>query len=65
LVQAAWAAIRTKGTIFEWQYQRWARRLGRKKALVAVARKILVVIYEMLKDRMDYIELTEPAWMAV
>ena len=45
LVQAAWAASHTKKTIFSACYHSWAKRLGRKKALVAVAHKMLVVIY--------------------
>src|SRR5882724_6320163 len=34
LVQVAWAASHTKETIFSACYHRWAKRLGRKKALV-------------------------------
>jgi transposase len=60
LVQAAWAASHTKQTIFSATYRRWAKRLGKKKALVAVARKILVVAYELLKERTDYIERLAP-----
>jgi len=40
MVQVAWAASRTKDTIFSACYQRWAKRMGKKKALVAVAHKI-------------------------
>jgi transposase len=56
LVQVAWAAIRTKETIFQAVYHRWAKRLGTKKALVAVGHKILTVIYTLLKDQTDYQE---------
>ena len=38
-------------------YRRWAKRLGKKKALVAVAHKILVIVHRMLKDHTDYQEL--------
>jgi len=64
LVQVAWAASHTKETIFSACYHRWAKRLGRKKALVAVAHKILVVIYHLLKDRTDYQEHWSPAKVA-
>src|SRR5262245_30885607 len=57
LVQAAWAASRTKGTYFQAQYQHLARRRGRKRALVAVAHTLLVVIYHLLKDGTTYVEL--------
>jgi len=56
LVQVAWAAIRTKETHLQAVYRRWVKRLGTKKALVAVAHKILTVIYTLLKDQTDYQE---------
>jgi transposase len=64
LVQVAWAASRTKETIFSASYHRWAKRLGRKKALVALAHKILVIIYHLLKRRTDYQEHWTPAGTA-
>jgi transposase len=64
LVQVAWAASRTKETIFSACYHRWAKRMGSKKALVAVAHKILVVVYHLLKDRTDYRENWKPAPVA-
>jgi transposase len=60
LVQVAWAASHTKKTIFGATYRRWAKRLGKKKALVAVARKILVLAYTLLKIATDYQERLEP-----
>jgi transposase len=64
LVQVAWAASHTKETVFSACYRRWAKRLGRKRALVAVAHKILVVAYHLLKDRTDYRERGSPAKVA-
>jgi transposase len=63
-VQVAWAASHTKETIFSACYHRWAKRLGKKKALIAVAHKILVVIYHLLKDLTDYREAWKPAKVA-
>jgi transposase len=60
LVQVAWAASHTKKTTFGATYRRWAKRLGKKKALVAVARKILVLAYTLLKIATDYQERLEP-----
>jgi hypothetical protein len=57
LVQAAWAASRTKDTYLAAQYRRLARRRGRKKALIAVAHTLLVIIYNMLKKQTPYTEL--------
>jgi transposase len=56
LVQAAWAASHTKETVFSSVYRRWAPRLGRKRALVAVAHKMLVVVWHLLKQHVDYQE---------
>jgi len=56
LVQVAWAASHTKQTILAETYRKTAKRLGRKKALVALGHKILRIIYEMLKEKTDYIE---------
>jgi transposase len=64
LVQVAWAASHTKETVFGACYRRWARRLGKKKALVALAHKILVVVYQMLKDGTSYQEHWTPAPIA-
>jgi transposase len=62
LVQVAWSASHTKGTNFSATYRRWAKRMGKKKALVALGHKILVVIYKLLKDKTDYRERgTAPA----
>ena len=56
LVQVAWAASHTKRTIFGATYHKWAKRLGKKKALVALGHKILVVIYKLLKEKTTYQE---------
>jgi len=50
LVQIAWAASRTKGTYFQAQYHRLARRRGKKRALIAVGHSILIVVHHMLKN---------------
>ncbi len=56
LTQAAWAASHTKETLLSSTYRRWARRLGKKRAIVALGRKILVIAYELLKGGMNYVE---------
>jgi transposase len=52
----AWSASHTKETILSVTYRRWAKRLGRKKALVALGHKILVLIYKLLKEGTTYQE---------
>ena len=57
LIEAAWAAVRKKGTYLSAQYHRIAARRGKKRAIVAVAHSILVIIYHMLRDGSTYREL--------
>lgn len=57
LVEAAWAASRTKDTYLSAQYHRIAARRGKKKAAVAVAHTILVTIYHLLRDGTSYQDL--------
>jgi len=48
LVQIAWAASSTKGSFFKDKFARLAMRKSRKKALIAIARKLGVVIWNVL-----------------
>lgn len=57
LVRAAWGAVRNKNNYFHAQFCRLATRLGKKKAIVAVAHSLLVAIYHMLRDHSDYQDL--------
>lgn len=57
LVQAAWAATRTKDTYLSALYHRLAGRRGKKKAIVAVAHALLVIIYHVLVRNEPYKEL--------
>jgi transposase len=57
LANAAWAAARTKDTYFSSAFRRWCSRRGKKKATVALAHAMLVVIYEMLKTRKFFKDL--------
>jgi len=57
LVEAAWAAALSKDTFLAAQYHRLARRLGAKRAIVAVAHSILVIAYHVLREAKPYHEL--------
>ena len=50
LVEAAWAASRTKNTYLASQFHRLRARRGPKRAAIAVAHSILVVIYHLLQE---------------
>jgi transposase len=60
LVQVAWAASKAKGTPFPAAYRRWSRRLGAKRALIALGHKLLVIVYKVLKERTVYTERPSP-----
>jgi len=57
LVQVAQAAGRSKNTYLSAQYRRIAARRGRKRAAVAVAHTILVIVYHMLRTAAPYHDL--------
>jgi transposase len=57
LMQAAWAASHQKGTYLAAQYKRLVKRMGKKKALVAVGHSILVMAYHVIKNKEGYKEL--------
>jgi transposase len=54
LVQIAWAASRTKGSYFKEKLNQLALRKSRKKALIAIARKIGVLIWNVLYSKQEY-----------
>ena len=57
LIEAAHGAARSKNTYLGAYYQRLKKRLGSKKAIVALAHRILVIIYHLLKEQQSYREL--------
>jgi len=54
LVQCAWGASRTKGSTFMARYQRLRKRMHHNKALIANARKLLVVTWNILAKKEPY-----------
>jgi len=54
IVQVAWAASRTKGSFFMDKFTKLAIRKSRKKALVAIGRKMLVIIWHILSEKTQY-----------
>lgn len=57
LVECAWAAARAKDTYLEAQFWRLARRIGKKKAAVAVGHSILVICWHLLSEGCTYDDL--------
>jgi transposase len=57
LVECAWAAAHSRDTYLGTQFWRLARRIGKKKAAVAVAHSILVISWHLLTNNCDYDDL--------
>jgi transposase len=57
LLQAAWAAVRTKGTYLQSKHKALSARMGSKKASIAICHKILVACFYVLRDKKEYKEL--------
>jgi transposase len=57
LVQAAWAASRSKKSYLGAQFFRIKSRRGSRKAILAVAASMLTAIYFMLRDGVEYRDL--------
>jgi transposase len=54
LVQCAWAAVRKNDSVFRARFQRLAPRRGEKRAIVAVAHLMLLIVYCMLKEGVPF-----------
>jgi transposase len=57
LVQAAWAASRTNNTYLQSKFKAMVARKGGKKTAIAIAHKIIVACYHMLKKKVPFDEL--------
>lgn len=57
LTECAWAAGRSRNTYLSAQFWRLSRRIGKKKAAVAVGHSILVIAWHLLSNDCDYEDL--------
>ena len=59
IIQCAWAASRTKDCFFsKFSYhQTQVRKKNKMKVIVAVARKLLVAAWHVIRDKTDYVDL--------
>jgi transposase len=56
LVESGWGAARKEGSVFQRKFQRWLRKLGTKKATIAICRSLLRVAWWVLKTDHPYVE---------
>ncbi len=59
MIEVAWAAVKKKGSYFKDKYYRLKGRRGAKKAIVAIAHRILLGIYHVIKDGAEFRDLGE------
>src|SRR5919201_2318220 len=57
LGEAAWSIARSRGTYLAARYYRLARRRGKNRAEMAIAQRLLVIVYCVLRDHQPYREL--------
>jgi transposase len=57
LIEAAYSAVRVKDTYLSAQYHRLVGRRGKRRAIMAVAHSILVIVYHLIDRDEDYKEL--------
>ncbi|HKO86185.1 MAG TPA: IS110 family transposase [Actinomycetota bacterium] len=57
LTECAWAAARSRDSYLSAQFWRLARRIGKKKAAMAVGHSILIIAWHLLTDHCDYADL--------
>jgi transposase len=56
LVQCAWVASRKRNCWLQLKFQQLCIRKSNKKALIAIARKLLVIIWHVLTKKIEYLE---------
>ena len=57
LTECAWAAVKTNNTYFRAKFYKLSPRMGRKQALAAIAHKIIINCYHILKYKVPFKEL--------
>lgn len=59
MVEVAWGAVKNKGSYYREKYYSLKARIGSRKAIIAIARRILKAIFHILKYGVSYRELGE------
>ena len=62
LVQAAWAATRSRNTWLSARFWRLANKIGKKKAIIATAHAIVIAVWHMHTNHCDYTDLGTDWW---
>jgi transposase len=56
MITVAWGAVRTKDSYWKALFEKLRKRMKAQKAIVVVARRLLIVIYKTIKNETLYVE---------
>lgn len=56
MIRVAWSAVRTKDSYWGCKYAKLKKRMKAQKAIVAIARRMLKLIYKIILEQTEYIE---------
>ena len=59
MIEVAWAAIKVNGSYYRDKYYRLKARRGAKKAIVAIAHRLLKAVYYIIRDGVSFRDLGE------
>jgi transposase len=59
MVQVAWAAVKKKGSYYKDKFHRLKARLDSKRAIVAIAHRLLRAVYHIIKEGVEFRDLGE------
>ena len=62
MVQCAWAAVRTTGSHYKSKFEQLCIRKSKKKALIAIARKLLTVVWHVLNEKQAFNPMMLPVY---
>ena len=65
MVTVAWGAVRTKKSYWSYLYGYYKSKMPAKKAIIAIARKMLKMIYTVLIERKEYNEGGEALYLQI
>ena len=59
MIEVAWAAVKTKGSYYREKYYRLKARRGARRAIVAIAHRLLKAVYHIIRDGVSFKDLGE------
>jgi transposase len=57
MIEVAWAAVKVKGSYYREKYYRLKARRGARRAIVAIAHRLLKAVYHIIRDRVHFKDL--------